>query len=507
MTENITIIKTNCDRCGKELNGEPVEVKYNTGEIQFWCEECFDKHAFTCEHCGDVHPFEEVVTVTFRNGNTEDWCEECADDDAFICGYCGEYHPNDEATEVRCGRYTQDWCEECVNDHAFRCEHCGEWHHEDDACTVNVRDGRYGGTVEETWCESCRDEDALQCEDCEEWYENNLIDTYDLWDGGTIDLCESCRYDNWYTCESCGNIVNQYDVHCDDYGDDYCPDCWRERSFGENVQCYHHTGGAYFFLHDGEKVEYWRLDNEDAKRLFLGIELECEHNDSRARLADDIMEWFTNDEFECKTDSSLGSEGLEIVSQPMEPMYHLSGDVWEKVVGFIREHGGRSHDGGNCGLHIHLSRNYFKDHDAVYRLDRLFHHFKDEMLNFSRRDYWSAQHWCRIDDDEDILCHEDIEERKQAWASKKRYAGRYEAVNDCNANTVEIRLWRGTLNIDTLRATIELTTALAIVANSMSDKLADSLSWPQLKLLMRFALEQGGIPHNELDAYLKARNL
>lgn len=504
---NVEIIKTNCDRCGKEFNGEPVEVHFNTGEIQFWCEECESKHAFTCEHCGDVHPFDEVVTVTFRNGNTEDWCEECAENDAFCCDCCGDYHPNDEAVEVHsCGR-EEMWCEDCRDNSAFRCEHCGEWHSEDEACGVNVRGGRYGGYVEETWCEDCRDEDALRCECCDEWCESSLIDTYHLWDGGTIDLCDSCREENYYTCERCECLVHDYDVHTDDWGDAYCPDCWHEHSYGENVMSYHHTGGTYFFLHDGGKVEYWRLDAEDAKRLFLGIELECEHNDSRARLADDIMEWFTNDEFECKTDSSLGSGGLEIVSQPMEPMYHLSGEVWEKVVKFIREHGGRSHDGGNCGLHIHLSRNYFKDHDAVYRLDRLFHHFKDEMLNFSRRNYWEAQQWARIDDDEDILCHEDIEERKQAWANKKRYAGRYEAVNDCNANTVEIRLWRGTLNIDTLRATIELTTALAIVANSMSDKLADSLSWPQLKLLMRFALEQSGIPHNELDAYLKARNL
>ena len=61
--------------------------------------------------------------------------------------------------------------------------------------------------------------------------------------------------------------------------------------------------------------------------------------------------------------------------------------------------------------------------------------------------------------------------------------------------------------METIRATIEMTAGLAIVANSMSDELAETLTWGMLKLLVRFALEQNGLPHDDLDAYLSRRHL
>ena len=182
--------------------------------------------------------------------------------------------------------------------------------------------------------------------------------------------------------------------------------------------------------------------------------------------------------------------------------------MWERITGLVKEHGGKSHDAGTCGLHIHISRDYFKDHDAVYRLDRLFHVFERQFIEFSRRS-GSQMEWCEIDDDSELRDEKDVEDRKAIWYSKKNsgYRARYQAVNDTNYNTVEIRLWRGTLNVETIRATIEMTAGLAIVANSMSDELAETLTWGMLKLLVRFALEQNGLPHDDLDAYLSRRHL
>ena len=41
----------------------------------------------------------------------------------------------------------------------------------------------------------------------------------------------------------------------------------------------------------------------------------------------------------------------------------------------------------------------------------------------------------------------------------------------------------------------------------MGDKLADQLTWSMVKTLVRYALEASGIPHDDLDAYLKERGL
>jgi hypothetical protein len=129
------------------------------------------------------------------------------------------------------------------------------------------------------------------------------------------------------------------------------------------------------------------------------------------------------------------------------------------------------------------------------------------MIRFSRRNS-GQMNWCRIShDDDDLASIKDMVERKKKWRQDKDWRDRYEAVNDCRPDTVEIRLWRGSLNMETIRATVEFTAGLAIICNSMSDEFAEALTWGMLKLLVRFALEQAGIPHDDLDAYLERRGL
>ena len=466
----------------------------------------------TCDCCGEVHDADDLIEVYFPNGSVQMWCQDCVDNRAFECENCGDHHPIEERYYVHFNNGTEEeWCTDCVENHAFECNHCGELHPDDEANEVWTRQRSWGSWVSQTWCDDCVDNSTTRCNDCDRLVDDNYITTYRLADGGGyVQLCDDCYDENYTRCRRCGEVVRCEDAHYDDWEEEYyCDSCHNEREdYSENVQGYHHTGGSTFWLADGTCFHPWSVYSDDPryKLMYLGVELETENSDSRAGLADDIIEELGRDKMECKTDGSLGHNGLELVTQPMEPMYHLGSGMWESITSIVRNRGGRSHDGGNCGLHIHISRRYFKDHDAVYRLDRLFHHFKVQLINFSRRrDY--MMRWCNIDEDGDLLAIKDIAQRKAAWYDKKHWADRYEAVNDTNENTVEIRLWRGTLNDETLRATIELTAGLAIVANSMSDKLADSLNWAQLKLLVRFALEQNGIPHNDLDSYLATRNL
>ena len=82
------------------------------------------------------------------------------------------------------------------------------------------------------------------------------------------------------------------------------------------------------------------------------------------------------------------------------------------------------------------------------------------------------------------------------------------AVNTCNTSTIEVRLWRGSLNMETIRATIEATTALAILAKTMDDRQIETVcSWSELCRLMSWALEEAGVQHGELDSYLSRRGL
>ena len=60
----------------------------------------------------------------------------------------------------------------------------------------------------------------------------------------------------------------------------------------------------------------------------------------------------------------------------------------------------------------------------------------------------------------------------------EHYIDRYYAVNLSNDDTIEFRLFRGTLNPDSFLATLELVNT--IVCYSRSDKSIDGMTWDDL---------------------------
>ena len=82
--------------------------------------------------------------------------------------------------------------------------------------------------------------------------------------------------------------------------------------------------------------------------------------------------------------------------------------------------------------------------------------------------------------------------------AKNSCAGRYTAVNLTNADTVEIRMFRGTLKLNTLKATLQMVNHLVEVAVSLSDYQVQDMSWFDF-------LDE--IKESELIQYLKERRL
>lgn len=449
-TINIT---ATCGYCGGLTDGVAysVNVFSSRNAVQQWCERCHDRYAVECENCHEDTDGTETVRV---NGNNEEWCGRCIDEDHSL-SYCEQ-------------------CEEYTDENMYSVE-------------GNTRSGG-----EEQWCESCRDDGTTFCDCCERYITDDRISgDYEVYtDGEWVEMtvCDEC-YDELRCCERCGRLYSE-DYECGDNWTCLCPDCGVVQEWG-------HTDGEWFWGDDLKEDCY-----PNWSTLYIGVELETSDNDDIYELARNIDSTYGNWKYVCKKDSSLGPQGLEIVSQPMTPLYHLNSGEWERIVDYVHEQGGVSYDSGKCGLHMHVSRE-FLDEDAPYRIDRFFHRFREEMINFSRRNSFE---YCHLD--EDTLAEiEDVDERKYEWECKKSNEGRYVAVNLENDATVELRLWRGSLNMETIRATIEMTAGLAYVANAVSDEFADELDWNRLKLLVRYALEEHGIPHDDFDSYIERRGL
>ena len=259
--------------------------------------------------------------------------------------------------------------------------------------------------------------------------------------------------------------------------------------------CYHRytvSGGIESYYYKPQPIFY------GTGPRYFGVELEIDEGGERVRSAQALM-FLVNDGAEriyCKHDGSL-DDGFEIVTHPMSLDYHLHQMPWAPLCRAAAEMGYRSHQSGSCGLHIHVSRNAFAqteaDQDAA--IARVLYFFEKnwvELLKFSRRtqrqmDRWAARYGYR-DQPMEILEH----------AKKGVHAGRYTCVNLTNPDTVEFRIFRGTLKANTIFAALQLVDRVCDAACFLSDEELKALSWTS------FA---AGCTQPELVAYLKERRL
>lgn len=333
---------------------------------------------------------------------------------------------------------------------------------------------------EQILCEDCLCRVTTTCDNCGEriWRDNAEGDSNHT-------LCRHC-YDNCYTnCEDCGRLIHNEDALYEDGGDyPYCRECF-EKLNNFAIKNYSYKPEPIFY---------------GSGPLYLGVELEIDkggEEDSNAQKLLDIAN--ENDErIYCKHDGSI-NDGFEIVSHPMTLDYHTNNMNWCEVFEKAVEMGYRSHNTSTCGLHIHVSRSAFgKDYEeqeqAIGRVVFFVEKHWNELVKFSRRNIDNLNHWAA----RYATISSTTEETYNK--AKDRRLGRYVAVNLENYNTIEFRLFRGTLRYKTFLATLQLADEICYCAINMTDKEIEDMSW--LEFVQRILPNKA-----ELIEYLKAKRL
>ena len=334
----------------------------------------------------------------------------------------------------------------------FACEICGRQH------PITRRTSFDGQNL----CPQCLEEETLICAHCGKriWKDDNS-------GNDTVPLCER-RYQGYYVhCALCGTLLHMDDASYEDDDTDapYCPDCYRHMCRPQNIhsiQDYFYKPAPIFF---GNGPRYF------------GVELEIDGAGESSSNAGDIMEIANQkaDHIYCKHDGSL-ENGFEIVTNPMSLEYHQHEMPWEAVLHEAVRMGYTSHQAETCGLHIHVSRNAFggtisEQDTAIARVLYFFEKHWEELLKFSRRtsrqlDQWAARYGYK-DQPREILEH----------AKKGNGRGRYACINLQNADTIEFRIFRGTLKLNTLLATLQLVNRVCDVAIYLTDDGLKAMSW------------------------------
>ena len=232
---------------------------------------------------------------------------------------------------------------------------------------------------------------------------------------------------------------------------------------------------------------------------YFGVELEIDgagEDDASARKIMGIANGNGVENLYCKHDGSL-DDGFEMVTHPMTLEYHMKEMPWAKILQEAIRLGYTSHQATTCGLHVHVNRNAFGEteeaQDAVIaRVLFFFESFWTELLKFSRRTPRQLERWATRygykDQPKELLDH----------AKKGDHGGRYTSVNLTNTDTIEFRIFRGTLKYNTLIATLQLLDRICDVALYLTDDQIKAMSWTT------FA---SGCAQPELVRYLKERRL
>jgi len=331
-------------------------------------------------------------------------------------------------------------------------------------------------------CHDCLEEHTVLCTRCGErlWTDDNAGDN-------STPLCQSC-FDRYYTtCDNCGRVISNNDIYYEDEDDDngYCWRCYEDRMARRRVILDYYTKPAPIFYGDGPR--------------YFGVELEIDGGGENGSNAQELLDCANGPAIErmyVKHDGSL-SDGLELVTHPMSLAYHLNEMPWPEVLQKARLLGYCSHQASTCGLHVHISRDAFGSSEtgqdaAIARVLYFVEKNWLELLQFSRRtqrqlDRWAARYGYK-EQPRDILDH----------AKKGYHAGRYTCVNLENLETVEFRIFRGTLKLNTLLATLQLVNRICEVALFLSDEEVKAMSWPVFV---------SGCREPELVQYLKERRL
>ena len=358
-------------------------------------------------------------------------------------------------------------------DKCFICEHCEETYPIDQCYIAS------GVSL----CESCANEESYICSHCGE----RILRDRNAGDEN-MPLCQSCYDQRYTTCEDCGRVIRQ--DHAYYYGEDddttRCYDCHIRMQSKKVIHDYYYKPDPVF--------------HGDGTRFF-GLELEVDDAGERDSYAAEVVNIGNSDGSDhiyCKHDGSL-DDGFEIVTQPMTLSYHLNHMPWEAVLKKLRQLGYLSHQAGTCGLHIHVSRAAFgettEEQDAcIARILYFFEKHWEELLKFSRRTNRQLERWAaRYGYNEQP---KDILEK----AKGNRY-GRYTCINLQNTDTIEFRMFRGTLKLNTLIATLQLVNKICDVALFLSDDELRDISWTS------FVSGITNDTYPELVQYLKERRL
>jgi hypothetical protein len=335
----------------------------------------------------------------------------------------------------------------------FVCDWCG------DEYDKSERELVQGDSI----CQTCYEDDAGHCDECgcAEHYDSMRFHQDEL-------FCERCFNENYNYCAGCECTRHNDDLFVSDYDSQLrCIDCNSEHYEQRQLIRNYSYKPEPIFYHD-ENTERTHQANKE-KRVFFGFELEIERGEDCSLTKNEIAKMINRfmdehgmlDLLYFKYDSSL-DDGFEIISHPMSyAFFKRHKKVFAELLKGLRNHGVISYQSGNCGLHIHLGRQAFT-HSHFLKFQNFWnvkknHDMLERLSQRKRFGYCSLTNRTKTD----LI---NMSKQKDMRDSSNRSV----ALNCTNEKTVEVRIFRGTLNTKSFFKAFESVFAIFDYTKKMS---------------------------------------
>jgi hypothetical protein len=211
----------------------------------------------------------------------------------------------------------------------------------------------------------------------------------------------------------------------------------------------------------------------DEEELYLGAEIEIDNggkSDDNAKYVIDIM---GESNIFCKHDGSLNA-GFEIVTHPCTFEYHKT-LPYNNLFKWLTDNNYRAHDTTTCGLHIHFNKNYLGK-------DKLYQDLAISNLLYLFEKYWNKVVLIARRNSNRFASRFNLLENETAIDiySKCKNASKYSSINLCHKDTVEIRIFKGTLNYNTYISTLEFVKSIVQLSKEISIYEIQEITWDNI---------------------------
>jgi hypothetical protein len=340
------------------------------------------------------------------------------------------------------------------------------------ACDTTLNSDDDGTTTSsgDPVCDSC----VVMCISCED-----IITVDDEYNDVEGELwCQRCTQNNAHWCDMCDTYFTGYTFGADDTSDTMCERCYENNTtYCEDCDSTYVNGCEYNHDEDNDSRlihDYsYRPDprfhssEDEQTRLYFGIEVETEMRGGDYGERRIAAEYAVRLEHEglayLKSDGSLEC-GFEIVSHPLSHSYFMNdaSTLWNTIGTLKDRYGMMAWGTKTCGLHIHISRAGFSGGSHQHRFLQLVYNNKDFYEVLAGR---SSSHWAKFDDNVDP----NTGQKSLKHKFDRHGSDRYSAVNTNNRHTLEMRIFRGSLNtrfikscIDLAHASVEFTRVMSV---------------------------------------------